>query len=173
MCMPNSRVRRPSGLVMVSRRQFCEGLATCLGLAAVASCSPTSSASPDAAIHPPDGAGSGGGTCSSTGVTDVGMGSTYQINSPVYVSSGNLFVVRDSGGLYALTARCTHQGATVVVSGSDFYCPRHGAQFDFDGNVVSGPVVTGLIHYAMCMLGNGHVGVNTSQTVSQTQRLNA
>ncbi len=164
-------MRRPDSLAILTRRHFCEGLASCLGLAALASCSDSSSTSPDASTHPPD--GSGGGTCSASGVMDVGVGSMFMTSKPVYVSSGNLFVVRDSGGLYALSARCTHQGATVVVSGNDFYCPRHGAQFDFNGNVVGGPVVTGLVHYAMCTLANGHVGVNTSQTVPISQRLNA
>ncbi len=90
----------------------------------------------------------------------------------MYISSGNFFVVRDSGGLYALTARCTHQGVTVQVDSGQFYCPAHGATFDYDGNVLGGPTSTNLVHYAMCTLANGHVGVNKSQTVSQSQRLN-
>jgi nitrite reductase/ring-hydroxylating ferredoxin subunit len=120
-------------------------------------------------VHMPD-AGVAA-TCPSSGVTDVGAPATFLSNKPVYFSSGNFFVVRDSGGLYALTARCTHEGATTVVDTGVFYCPRHGAQFDFNGGVISGPVFVGLVHYAMCTLSNGHVGVVTSHTVSNSQRL--
>ena len=161
-------MRRSDGLFTISRRQMCGGLAGCIGLAALANCTTDSSnAQPDAATTPD---ASTGGACT-TGAIDVGAATGFVTNQPKYFSSGNFFVVRDSGGLYALTARCTHEGATTVVQGSDFYCPRHGAQFDFNGNIVSGPVVTGLVHYEMCMLANGHVGVNTSKTVAKSQRL--
>jgi nitrite reductase/ring-hydroxylating ferredoxin subunit len=165
-------MRKSDGLVTISRRHVCGGLAGCIGLVALANCSSDGSNAnqPDAAEPPID--APGGGACT-TGAIDVGAPTTFVTNKPVYFASGNFFVVRDSGGLYALTARCTHEGATTVVSGSDFFCPRHGAQFDFDGNVVSGPVSTGLRHFAMCMLANGHVGVNTSQVVTQSQRFHA
>jgi nitrite reductase/ring-hydroxylating ferredoxin subunit len=164
-------MKRPDALVTISRRQFCGGVAGCLGVAALASCGDSGgNSTPDAhtAIDAP-----AMGTCSATGITDVGVPSTFMAGKPVYFSTGRFFVVRDSGGLYALTARCTHQGVTTYVSGGHFYCPGHGATFDFNGNVLGGPTVTPLYHYAMCTLSNGHVGVNLSQTVSQSQRLNA
>jgi Rieske Fe-S protein len=70
-----------------------------------------------------------------------------------------------------LTARCTHDGVTISAESSDFYCPAHGATFNFNGTVTQGPAFTNLVHYAMCTLANGHVGVIKSQTVSQSQRL--
>lgn len=188
-------MRRADGLIAISRRSFCGGVAACSGAVALASCidggtgvvqtgplggpegggSGTNTEQPDAGVHnPPPDAGSGStATCPSSGVTDVGTPTTFTSGSPKYFSSGNFFVVRDSGGLYALTARCTHEGATCVVSQGEFYCPRHGAEFDFNGGVIAGPVITGLVHYAMCTLAGGHVGVITSQTVSKTTRLNA
>jgi len=188
-------MKRADGLVTISRRHICSGIAGCFGAAALASCIDGSSSviqtgplgGPEGSNHEGvDGgtrldSGSSGGsdggsnmaTCPTTGATDVGAPSTFQTDKPVYFSSGNFFVVRDSGGLYALTARCTHEGATITAHTSDFYCPRHGATFDFDGNVTGGPVFTGLVHYAMCTMSNGHVGVVTSMTVSQSQRLNA
>jgi hypothetical protein len=39
--------------------------------------------------------------------------------------------------------------------------------------VTMGPAVVPLVHFEMCTLSNGHVGVVTSQTVSKTQRLMA
>jgi nitrite reductase/ring-hydroxylating ferredoxin subunit len=109
-------------------------------------------------------------TCG-TGAIDVGAPSTFLTNKPVYNSTGRFFVVRDAGGLFAVTARCTHEGAICAVSGSDYRCPRHGALFTFDGTIVSGPVVTPLQHYAMCTLPSGNVGVDTTKTVAKSVRL--
>jgi cytochrome b6-f complex iron-sulfur subunit len=161
-------MKRPQGLVSISRRQFCGGLAGCLGVAAVASCG-GSSAAPDAA-QPIDGQTMG--TCPTTGATDVGAASTFMTGKPVYFQSGNFFVVRDAQGLYALTAACTHQGVTVVVEGAEFLCPAHQSTFSFDGTVTNGPAATPLVHYAMCTTGSGHVGVQTSMTVATNVRLN-
>jgi nitrite reductase/ring-hydroxylating ferredoxin subunit len=119
--------------------------------------------------HPTD--GPSGATCPTTGAIDVGAPSAFLLNQPVYKSNGNFFVVRDSGGLYALTARCTHEGATCVTSSGVLYCPRHGAEFDYNGGIITGPVFTGLVHYEMCTLTNGNVGVVVSMTVPKSQRL--
>jgi cytochrome b6-f complex iron-sulfur subunit len=94
------------------------------------------------------------------------------LNKPVYFASKNVFVVRDTNGLYALTARCTHQGVTVVAHTSNFFCPGHGATFSFNGDVTLGPAATPLQHYAMCTLANGNVGVNMGMPVAKTVRLN-
>jgi nitrite reductase/ring-hydroxylating ferredoxin subunit len=181
-------MRRAEGLVALSRRQFCGGMATCLGLT-LAGCidgdtgvietgplgsggsQGSNGTSPDAgtSLPPPDGGAAA--SCPTTGVTDVGAPSTFVAGTPKYFSAGNFFVVRDAGGLYALTARCTHEGATCVVQSSQFYCPRHAAKFDFNGGVVSGPVFTALKHYALCLMSNGHVGVITSMVVAKTVRL--
>ena len=180
-------MRRAEGLVEISRRQFCGGVATCIGLT-LAGCvdgdtgvietgplgggsQGSNNHSPDAGVTtPPPDAGTAA-ACPSTGATDVGAATTFMTNKPVYYSTGNFFVVRDSGGLYAVSSRCTHEGATCVVQTNQFYCPRHAARFDLNGGVVSGPVITALSHYAMCMLSNGHIGVVTSMKVAKTVRL--
>lgn len=191
-------MKRSEGLTVVSsRRHFCGGVASCLGIAFVAAAcadddttliqtgglngpdgeqnkgSGSGSNPPlDAGVTQPDaGSGSSGATCPATGATDVGAPSTFTLNKPKYFSSGNYFVVRDSGGLYALTARCTHDGVTISAETSDFYCPAHGATFNFNGTVTQGPAFSPLVHYAMCTLSNGNVGVIKSQTVAQSQRL--
>lgn len=186
-------MRRANGLrVDLSRRDFC-GLA-CAGLAAAACTGSTSAiqtgalgggdddASPDA-NNPGDGPNpqqdggvTGGDAASSTvacttTMIDVGAASSFALNTPVYVSAAKCFIVRDAGGLYAVSAKCTHEGAIMNVSGSDYRCPRHGALFKFDGTIVSGPVSQALVHYAMCDAAGGHVAVETSMTVSKTQRL--
>jgi nitrite reductase/ring-hydroxylating ferredoxin subunit len=190
-------MRRATGLYELSRRDFC-GLA---GLA-IAGCTIGCTDGSTSAVQtgglngdePPDAhaltdAGTDGGTVPHDGSgppgdasvaatctgspTDVGAASTFVAGSPKYFSSGNFFIVRDSGGLYALTAKCTHEGATTVVDSGQFYCPRHGATFSFLGTALSGPVSVALKHYAMCTMANGHVGVETSMVVSQSQRLDA
>lgn len=115
-------------------------------------------------------ASTGGMVCSGT-AADVGLASAFTLNTPVYFSTGKFFVVRDSGGFYALTAACTHEGAVCAVSGTRFRCPRHGALFTFAGGIISGPVSQPLKHYAMCTLANGHLGVMTGSVVTPATRL--
>ena len=113
------------------------------------------------------------GVACTTTMIDVGAASSFALNTPVYISSARCFIVRDANGLYAVSSRCTHQGVTVNVSGSDYLCPAHGARFTFNGDIISGPVSSPLPHYAMCNTTGGHVAVETSITVSKTQRLMA
>ena len=160
-------MKRLDVLTTISRRQFCSGIAGCVGIAVVAGCG-SSSDGPGI-----DAAAQSGGVCPTTGAIDVGAPSAFLANMPVYFSTGFLFIVRDAGDLYALTARCPHQGFTTRVEGTDFVCPRHGSQFSFDGAVLTGPATQPLVHFAMCRLANGHVGVLTSQTVSDAERLDA
>jgi nitrite reductase/ring-hydroxylating ferredoxin subunit len=161
----------PREAVEISRRDFC-AVAGCL---AAAACTSNSAKDPDAppgsadAHVGPDAAS--GGACGGT-VTDCGAPPASFTSTPKLISA-KFFVVRDSGGLYAVSAKCTHQGATLTNDGTEFYCPRHGATFDYDGNVLGGPVSAKLVHYAMCITSGGNVGVNTSQTVSQSTRMNA
>ncbi len=188
-------MKRASQLVELSRRDVC-GLA-CAGLA-LAACgggtgaiqtgalgggddgtapdAPDGNPNPDGgmpsdAAHPPADAAPAGVACTTT-AADVGAASTFLLNKPVYHSSGAFFIVRDANGLYAVSARCTHELAIMNVSGTtQYHCPRHGALFLFDGTIVSGPVSQPLPHYAMCNLPNGNIGVETSLTVAKSQRL--
>lgn len=159
-------MKRNPELIVLSRREACGALALCIGAIIVPGCGGDSgSQQVDAA--PPDSSGAACGTSA----LDVGVPSTFVMNKPVYFMAKNVFVVRDANGLYALTARCTHQGVTVTAQTSQFYCSGHGATFNFNGDVTKGPAVTPLQHYAMCMLSNGHVGVDTSMPVAKTVRL--
>jgi nitrite reductase/ring-hydroxylating ferredoxin subunit len=163
-------MKRPEALVAISRRQFCGSLAGCVGVAAIAACGGGGGSTVDAPLPPSD--GETNGTCTTTGATDVGAPSTFMTGQPVYFSQGNFFVVRDAGGLYALTARCTHQGGTVRVSGTQFRCPLHGATYNFDGEVTGPPAPLPLKHLAMCMTASGNVGVQPSMPVAENVRLN-
>ncbi|MCA9673734.1 MAG: Rieske (2Fe-2S) protein [Myxococcales bacterium] len=124
---------------------------------------------PDAAPTPIDAAPSGP-TCG-TGAVDVGAPTSFASGTATLISASSVFIVRDAGGLYAVSSRCTHENATNGVSSGRFRCPRHGALFNFDGSIISGPVSQPLKHYALCTMSNGHVGVDKSQVVSTSTRL--
>jgi len=188
-------MKRSPELVELSRRDFC-GLA-CVGIA-LAGCSnglgaiqtgalgaggdddqtvDAGETEIDGAVSPgvdaghatTDAAVSSGVACTTT-ATDVGAASALLLGKPILHST--FFVVRDASGLYAVSAKCTHEGAVMnVYNTTEYRCPRHGAIFTYDGTIVSGPVSTALVHYAMCNLPNGNVGVETSLTVAKTQRL--
>jgi Rieske Fe-S protein len=105
--------------------------------------------------------------------TSAGNASSYTVGgTPKMFGSGSkeFFVVRDAGGLYAVSAICTHSGCTNVVSGGQFYCPCHGATFSFDGSNPTSPAHSALKHYAMCVDASGAVTVNASMSVPSATR---
>ncbi len=171
-------MRRADGLYDITRRDLFTLAAGCVGLSMIACTDGDTGAIgtgaigglPDAGTRAPDAGTSTGATCGAT-ATDVGDPSTFVADKPVYFSTGRFYVVRDASGLFALTSRCTHEGAVCTVSGTRYRCPRHGALFTFDGTIVSGPVSSPLQHYAVCVLANGHIGVDTSKPVAKTVRL--
>jgi Rieske Fe-S protein len=57
-------------------------------------------------------------------------------------------------------------------SSGHFLCPRHGAEFTYNGAIIGGPVNRPLEHYPMCVLSSGHLGVDTSTTTTASDRLN-
>jgi nitrite reductase/ring-hydroxylating ferredoxin subunit len=171
-------MKRTDGLYDISRRGFVT-LAGAGGLGLAVGCGGTSGSSdPDAAIVQPD--APAGGACATTGA-DVGAASTFVLGKPVLIAAKKLWIVRDAGGLYAMSAACTHEGVTTCIgsatacssTGTQLYCTRHGAGFSFTGAVLKGPATQPLPHYAMCTLANGNIGVLTTMTVPATTRFNA
>jgi cytochrome b6-f complex iron-sulfur subunit len=51
------------------------------------------------------------------------------------------YVIGTSGGVYALSAVCTHLGCITRFRSDEnvIACPCHGSRFDLEGNVVGGP----------------------------------
>jgi thiosulfate dehydrogenase (quinone) large subunit len=81
---------------------------------------------------------------------------------------------RDSSGLYAMTAICTHAGCDMESNGTigaqGAFCACHGSVFDAEGNVVQGPARLPLQHFAVSVDTTGAITIHASQDVSETQR---
>jgi nitrite reductase/ring-hydroxylating ferredoxin subunit len=184
-------MRRADGLYDITRRDLFT-LAGCAGLAYVAGCTDGDTGAIETGPLGGNGTGNGngntmpdaGGTTSGgadastmatcgTGAIDVGAPSAFLTDKPIYNSAGGFFINRDAGGIYAVSAKCTHEGAICTIITNEYRCPRHAALFKYDGSIVSGPVSQPLKHYSACLLANGHVGVDKTKVVAASVRLNA
>lgn len=112
----------------------------------------------------------GGTDQPAAGQFQAGNVSDFPEGSVTRIDAGEFLVLRDAGGLYAMTAICTHQGCTVDVAPQNLPCPCHGSVFDLEGNVVTGPAVTPLDHLQLTIEADGLVLVDTSVTVAPGTR---
>lgn len=126
------------------------------------------------------GGGGGGGTTlppPSGGPKTTTDTKTFLLTQPPgtirdYRNLGSFWLVRDSGGIYAMTAICTHQGCTVNGwNGSVFPCPCHGSQYDLNGTVVQGPAPLPLNHFEVTANANDLLVVDTGKVVGALVRL--
>jgi len=60
-----------------------------------------------------------------------------------------VLVMRDHGGLYAISMRCTHLGCAVVRDQAGFACHCHGSIFDEVGVPLRGPATEPLPWYSV------------------------
>jgi len=97
-------------------------------------------------------------------------------------TSANVLVVRDDGGLYALSSLCPHQccdmngkfGSITTVGGQPaIRCVCHNSKFLANGSVVAGPSTSGLDAHPLSVGCNGALYVDTSMIVPTSQRLMA
>jgi len=67
----------------------------------------------------------------------------------VPVSGQRVMVFQTSDQLYAVSAKCTHEGCTVsfLPAQSILWCPCHDGRFDVSGRVLSGPPPRPLTNY--------------------------
>jgi cytochrome b6-f complex iron-sulfur subunit len=105
---------------------------------------------------------------------DVGAKSDYAadgITTTWMKLPDRVAVVRHDGKIYASTTICTHRGGTVRwhPDVDAYICPRHGANFDIEGNVTKGPARTPLTRYAISVDANGHLIVDKSQSFTSDQ----
>jgi Rieske Fe-S protein len=122
-----------------------------------------------------DGGAGGGGesqaTCS--GAVVAGMASSVSLGSLVMVANG-LVVGRDTAGLYAMSAICTHQGCGMSIVGAAFqeslFCACHGSAFSGNGAVTRGPARRPLQHYQLEVAADGELTVCVGASVASTTR---
>lgn len=71
-------------------------------------------------------------------------------------SNGVIVVCTTVTSYYAIAQSCTHNGCSINFDkvGNDFVCPCHGATFDTNGNVTSGPANAPLKKYTVTKNGN-------------------
>ena len=129
--------------------------------------STTNSVSSSAASGDPD-AG-----CVGVGVS-VGDPAAFASAGIHFVPGTSVLIGRDSGGVYALSSICTHRSCNMNFEGqltsSGVECRCHGSVFGADGHVVEGPAFSPLAAFPVSVA-CGQLWVDTSQTVSTTQRL--
>jgi cytochrome b6-f complex iron-sulfur subunit len=73
------------------------------------------------------------------------------------VQIGQVLLVRASGEVRAMSARCTHLGCTVSLTadGGSLICPCHGSEYDLDGGVTRGPAPRALANLDVERLDDG------------------
>ena len=150
-----------------SRRRFLTVIAQGSGAACVATLG--------VACGGGEGSSDEGGTGSTpTGTISAGNVSAIAASSLTAVSGNAVAIGRDSGGLYALSLICTHQGCDMSSQGSvaisGINCSCHDSNFDANGNVLSGPAHTALPHYKVTVSTAGEVTIDASTEVAATVR---
>ncbi len=103
----------------------------------------------------------------------VGDKASLPIGQARYVESQAIFICHDEGGFYAIDAACTHIGTDIdfVNATSGFKCPLHGATYDFNGHVLTGPAMRDLPHYSVCSTESGILIVDLGARVTPDTRL--
>jgi Rieske Fe-S protein len=87
------------------------------------------------------------------------------------LSNGPVFIGRDAGGLFALSAICTHLGCTITRNNRELVCPCHGSRFAANGTNQVSPASRPLPYLALTLNEDGLVEVNLAQTVEPSFRL--
>jgi len=115
--------------------------------------------------------------CSSSGASgpvSAGNVSAVPVGYLAFIPGSAAVLGRDAGGLYAMTAICTHQQCDIsqggAVSASGLQCNCHGARFSTTGAVISGPAKSPLEHFQVDLAATGAITVQLGTVVSDTTR---
>ncbi len=104
----------------------------------------------------------------------AGRPDDYPVNFVAYFQEQKVFIVRTSeGGFYAVSAVCTHLGCITKWNpeADQIQCPCHGSKFQRDGKLVQGPAPKPLPHYAIRLMPDGTLLVDTLEIVEESQVL--
>ena len=106
----------------------------------------------------------------STLAIDVGSVTDYPLFSATRFREGRVIVLRDHGGVMAVSASCTHQGCLLTLESDELTCPCHGSTFTPEGEPIAGPATRALPHYKVTLIQNRLV-VDPQQQVPAVDRL--
>ncbi|MGB7621188.1 MAG: ubiquinol-cytochrome c reductase iron-sulfur subunit [Terriglobia bacterium] len=103
----------------------------------------------------------------------IGLPDDYPVNSVAYLPDQQVYVVRTPEGFYAESAICTHLGCITQWKPelNRIACPCHGSQFSREGSVEAGPAPRPLAHFAIRLMPDGELLVDTLETVKPAQVL--
>jgi nitrite reductase/ring-hydroxylating ferredoxin subunit len=96
----------------------------------------------------------------------LGSPADFKMGTITWLAAHELFVVRSVDGFGAFSSRCTHLGCTVRRTAEGFHCPCHGAIYDADGRVVSGPARDPLPWLAVRLRGDGRLWADSERLVA-------
>ena len=109
-----------------------------------------------------------------SGPIAAGNVSALTVDTLQVLDGPNIVLGRDAGGLYAMSAVCTHAGCVITTAGSTaaagLVCDCHGSQFDAIGDVTRGPAGAPLQHYAVEVDASGNIIVHGDQPVTVDTR---
>ncbi len=107
------------------------------------------------------------GTISAGNISDLAVGDIRA------VAGASVFIARDAAGVYAMTTICTHAGCDLSsgASNGQITCPCHGSVFDANGNVISGPAPSPLVHYSVAIDASGDITINGALEVDASDRV--
>ena len=95
---------------------------------------------------------------------NAGPAKSYEIGivDTRWLIEQRMWIVRTSGGFYALWARCTHLGCTPnwFADQNRFRCPCHGSNYNLDGDVIAGPAPRALWRAKIEMASTGDLIVD-------------
>jgi len=159
------------------RREFC----ACMGLLTLSACGGGgggAAAPGPVTTPPPNPVVTTNETKASLLAAPVGTGRPFLGVGDACPSGGGVnqgfFLVRDAGGIYAVSATCLHQGGRIAFNGGGFDCACHGSAYDLNGVVTRGPAPLGstLPHLKVQEASaGGFLTVDTSTTVAASVRL--
>lgn len=93
----------------------------------------------------------------------LGLPSDFKARTVTWLRDRSLFVLRDEKGFGAFSSKCTHLGCTVQRTAAGFSCPCHGAKYDEQGRVASGPARRALPWFAIWQEPDGRIWVDLSK----------
>jgi Rieske Fe-S protein len=96
----------------------------------------------------------------------IAAGNVSDVPQGAFKLMGDVVLARDDGGLYAMSAVCTHAGCLTRPNGvGGLSCPCHGAVFDRNGDVLAGPAPRPLPHFAVDIAADGNITVQADSLV--------